>query len=133
MAFTGEEVGILGSTYYTEHPLFPLSKIKVELNLDMVGTGDEGIMLVNGAVFEKEYNTLVKINDEKKYLKKIGKRGEAAISDHHPFYKNGVKSFFIYTLGGTSEYHNMLDVAKTLPLTEYEDLFRLLTDFVNVN
>jgi aminopeptidase YwaD len=130
MTFTGEEVGILGSTYYTEHPLFPLSKIKMELNLDMVGTGDDGIMVVNGAVYEKEYNLLVKINDEKKYVAKVGKRGEAANSDHHPFYKKGVESFFIYTLGGTSEYHNIYDIAKTLPLTKYENVFKLMTDFV---
>ena len=130
MSFTGEEVGLLGSTYYTEHPLFPLSKIKIELNIDMVGTGDDGITVVNSAVYENEYNMLVKINDEKKYLAKIGKRGEAANSDHYPFYKKGVKSLFVYTLGGTSEYHNIYDISKTLPLTKYENLFRLLTEFV---
>ncbi len=130
IAFTGEEVGLLGSEYYVLHPLFPLSNIRFLVNLDLVGTGDDGIKVVNGAVIEKEFNLLTRINDEKKYLKAIEKRGEAAISDHYPFYAKGVKSFYIYTLGGISEYHNILDKAGTLPLTKYNELFRLLIDFV---
>lgn len=130
MAFTGEELGLLGSDYYIHHTLFPLKNIRFLINLDLVGTGEEGIKVVNGAVLEKEFNLLSKINDEKKYLPSVNKRGEAAISDHYPFYAKGVKSFYIYTLGGISEYHNIYDKASTLPLTKYSELFKLLTDFV---
>ncbi len=130
MLFSAEDAGLLGSEYYTGNPLFPLEKIKFLINLDLVGTGDDGITIVNGSVFEKEFNTFVKINEEKKYLKAINKRGEAANSDHYPFYEKGVKSIFIYTLGGIAEYHNIYDKAETLPLTEYNDLFKLLIDFV---
>jgi len=130
IAFAGEEAGLLGSEYYVRHPLFPLSNIRFLVNLDLVGTGDDGIKVVNGAVIEKEFNFLTKINDEKKYLKAIEKRGEAAISDHYPFYAKGVKSFYIYTLGGISEYHNIYDKAETLPFTKYNELFKLLIDFV---
>ena len=65
------------------------------------------------------------------YLKKIEKRGEAPISDHYPFYNEGVKCFYVYTLGGISEYHNLKDRPETLPYTEYSDLFKLITGFVN--
>lgn len=130
IAFAGEEAGLLGSEYYVLHPLFPLSNIRFLVNLDLVGTGDDGIKVVNGAVIEKEFNLLTGINDEKKYLKAIEKRGEAAISDHYPFYTKGVKSFYIYTLGGISEYHNIYDKAETLPLTKYNELFKLLVEFV---
>jgi len=130
MAFTGEEVGLLGSKYYVEHPLFPLKNIIVEITLDMVGTGDDGIMIVNGAVYENDFKKFEKINNENNYLLKVSKRGAAANSDHHSFYEKGVKYFFIYTLGGISEYHNVYDKAETLPLTKYENLFRLITDYV---
>ena len=130
MFFSAEEAGILGSKYYTENPLFPLSKIKFLINLDLVGTGDDGIKIVNGSVLIKEFDQLVAINNEKNYLKEVSPRGEAKNSDHYFFYENGVRAFFIYTLGGISEYHNIYDKAETLPLTEYNDLFRLLTDFV---
>jgi Ni,Fe-hydrogenase III component G len=128
--FSAEEVGLLGSKAYTEDPIFPLSRIRLMVNLDLVGTGEEGIMVVNGTVCKKEYDLFTSINDEKKYLVKIGARGEAANSDHYFFYKHGVRAIFVYTRGGISEYHNIYDRAETLPLTEFEDLFRLIRDFV---
>lgn len=131
IATTGEELGMKGSYYFVQHPMFPLSNIKFLINLDLEGTGDDGIKVVNGTIFEKEFDTLVKINDEKKYLKTISPRGEAAISDHYPFYAKGVKSFYIYTLGGITEYHNIYDVSETLSLSKYNEVFNLITDFVN--
>ncbi|MBU0765230.1 MAG: M28 family peptidase [Bacteroidetes bacterium] len=128
--FSAEEVGLLGSFYYADNPLFPLSKIRFLFNLDLVGTGDDGIQIVNSTVFSKEYELLNGINEENQYLKQIKKRGEAANSDHYPFYAKGVRCFFIYTLGGISAYHNVYDRPETLPLTEFEDLFRLITTFV---
>jgi hypothetical protein len=41
MTFTGEEKGLLGSDYYTQHPVFPLSSTVVDLNIDMVGRRDQ--------------------------------------------------------------------------------------------
>lgn len=40
MTVTGEEEGLLGSEYYSEHPVFPLDKTVVDLNIDMVGRRD---------------------------------------------------------------------------------------------
>ncbi|HEX8549051.1 MAG TPA: M28 family peptidase [Cytophagaceae bacterium] len=133
MLFAGEEAGLLGSRHYTENPLFPLTKIKFLVNLDLLGTGEEGMMVVNGAIYEKEFNHLLKINEEKKYLPAIKKRGAAANSDHYFFYKSGVPSFFFYTMGGISAYHDVLDKPETLPLTKFREVFGLIIDFVNGN
>jgi len=40
MTVTGEEKGLLGSEYYSEHPVFPLDKTVVDLNIDMIGRRD---------------------------------------------------------------------------------------------
>jgi len=40
MTVTGEEKGLLGSEYYSEHPIFPLENTVVDLNIDMVGRRD---------------------------------------------------------------------------------------------
>jgi len=40
MTVSGEEKGLLGSEYYSEHPIFPLDKTVVDLNIDMVGRRD---------------------------------------------------------------------------------------------
>ncbi len=129
MLFSGEELGLLGSKYYTENPIFPLSKIKFLFNLDMVGSGDKGIQIVNSTVFKNEYNILKTINDDKKYLPQLKLRGAAANSDHYFFYAKGVKSFFIYTLGEYKEYHNIYDTAENLPLNKFNELMNLLIDF----
>ena len=40
MTVTGEEEGLLGSAYYSEHPVFPLENTVVDLNIDMIGRRD---------------------------------------------------------------------------------------------
>src|SRR5262249_11975318 len=127
--FSAEEIGLLGSKYYTENPLFPLENIKFLLNLDLSGTGDDGITVVNGEIHRDKFDLLTDLNIKSAYLKDIKIRGEACNSDHCHFHKKGVKSFFFYTMGGISQYHNIYDKEETLPLTEYEDLFSLIRDF----
>ncbi|MCF8297847.1 MAG: M20/M25/M40 family metallo-hydrolase [Saprospiraceae bacterium] len=131
IAYSGEEAGLLGSSYFAENPLVPIEKIKFILNLDMVGTGSKGIVVVNAEVLPKQLKVLSKLNDEKNYLARVKVRGESANSDHYPLYSKGVPAFFIYTFGNeNTEYHTINDKAEILPLTEYEDLFKLLLDFI---
>lgn len=127
--FSGEEAGLLGSRYYSQNPVFPLSKIKFLTNLDLLGTGDEGIMVVNATVFKNQFEKLNQINTEHNYLKQIKQRGKAANSDHYWFTEKGVPSFFIYTMGGIQAYHDIYDIEKTLPLTKYIEVCKLLIEF----
>jgi hypothetical protein len=129
MAFGAEEAGLIGSKFYTDSPLFPLERIKFLFNLDLVGTGDDGATIVNGAVFKPEFSLIQKINEEKNYLPVIQKRGFAANSDHYYFTEHKVRSFFLYTLGGIRAYHDIYDRAKSLPLTRYKEVFGLIRDF----
>ena len=70
--FSGEEIALLGSKYYTEHPLFPLSQIRFLINMDIMGTGDEGITVVNGTIYKKAFDDMVKINnDQHLFLNKL--------------------------------------------------------------
>ena len=129
ICFAGEEAGLIGSKYFSEHPLINLSSIRFLINIDLAGTGDEGITVVNASVFPKEFAILKEINTANNYLAQVKSRGKAANSDHYWFTEKGVPSFFIYTLGGIKAYHDVFDVAETLPLTEYSDLFNLITSF----
>lgn len=132
MLFFGEEAGLLGSSYYVEHPLFPLNQIVMGVNLDMVGTGDEGITGVN---FEEEdyadvWKLFSSINGENNYFDPIKQRKAAANSDHYSFNRKDVKFIFIYTMGPGTYYHNVKDKYETLSFTGYGSLFGLLTKFV---
>lgn len=132
ICFAGEEAGLLGSKFYTENPLFPLNKIKFLINMDLLGTGDEGITVVNATEFKPEFELLKSINEKNSYLKLIKPRGKAANSDHYWFTEKGVPAFFIYTMGGITAYHDVFDVSKTLPLTEFSDIKKLLIEFVKI-
>lgn len=127
--FSGEEAGLLGSKYFTDNPLIPLSNIRFLVNLDLEGTGIDGITVVNATVYPKEFAMLKQINEKDKYMVKINSRGKAANSDHYLFTEKGVPAFYIYTLGGIQAYHDIYDVSATLPLNKYEDEFRLLVKF----
>ncbi|WP_316750140.1 M28 family metallopeptidase [Pedobacter gandavensis] len=129
ICFAGEEIGLLGSKYFTEHPLTDLRKIRFMTNVDMVGTGENGITVVNATLHPKEFAMLQEINQDKSYLPKINSRGKAANSDHYFFTEKGVPAFFIYTLGGIAAYHDVNDQAATLPFTAFENLFKLFVDF----
>jgi aminopeptidase YwaD len=131
IAFAGEEAGLVGSGYYTEHPVFPLKAISFLLNMDIMGTGDEGITVVNGTVFKKEFDALKQINDTGNLLKEVKIRGKAANSDHYFFSEKGVKAMFMYTMGGIKAYHDVYDKAETLPLTKFDELFQLITRFAD--
>lgn len=131
ISFAGEEAGLIGSKYYTLNPIFPLKQIKFLINLDLMGTGDEGIMVVNATEYPHAFELLEKNNEKSKLLPAIKKRGKAANSDHYWFSERGVPSFFIYTLGGIKAYHDVYDIEPTLPLTEFADIRKLLIDFIS--
>tara|TARA_R110002072_G_scaffold232309_1_gene389691 strand:+ start:44748 stop:46007 length:1260 start_codon:yes stop_codon:yes gene_type:complete len=131
IAFAGEEAGLVGSKYYTEHPLLKLKKIKFLVNLDIMGSGEHGITTVNGTLFKKEFELLQKINKEFDLLTKVNLRGPAANSDHYWFTEKGVPAFFIYTMGPNKHYHDIFDTYEELSFSEYEDITKLLIEFVN--
>lgn len=130
IAFGAEEAGLVGSQYFVEHPLVPLSRIRFLLNLDLVGTGEEGITVVNGRVFEQAFQQLVQLNNEGRYVPSVAARGRAANSDHYYFSEHGVPAFFIYARGGSSAYHDVADQPGQLSLSGFPGIFRLISRFL---
>ena len=48
IAFSGEELGLLGSDYYVKHPIYPLTATQAMINLDMVGRLNNDKLIVYG-------------------------------------------------------------------------------------
>ena len=132
MAFAGEEVGLLGSKYYTENPFFPLKEIQFLFNLDIMGSGEEGATVVNATVFPEQFEVLKSINDKQQFLPKIGSRGQAANSDHYFFTQKGVPAFFMYTMGPNKHYHDVYDTYEELSFSKFNSIYQLLIDFEKV-
>ncbi len=132
LIFGGEEAGLVGSRYFVEHPLVNLSKVKLLINIDLFCGGDEGLMVVNA----NDRSTIAcvdllqRINDERGYAEKIGRRDNAPNSDHY-FFSDECPSIFIYTLGGPyGGYHSPTDTCDGCGLGNYMNFMSLLRVFL---
>jgi len=133
IAFAGEEAGLIGSKAYTDNPWseIPLSKMKFLVNLDLMGSGEKGMAVVNATIFPEYFNKLKLANETNHYLSGFKSRGKAANSDHYWFTERGVKGFFFYLMGDYNHYHDILDNRENLKLGPYYDKsFRLIRDFI---
>lgn len=130
LLFSGEESGLKGSKYFVEHPLVPLEKVKMVINIDMFCGGDEGITMVNsdGESTKDFYNNMVKLNDENHYIAQVKPRTNAANSDHY-FFSQHCPAIFIYTMGGQyGGYHHFTDTCDRCGLGCYNNLFSLIKE-----
>jgi hypothetical protein len=132
IAFAGEEAGLIGSRYYTENPIFDMKKIEFLFNIDIMGSGEDGVTIVNATEFPVQFDALKSINDKQQLVTKVGSRGKAANSDHYFFTEKGVPAFFMYTMGPNKNYHDVYDTYEALSFNEFNDIFRLLVDFEKV-
>ncbi|MEC4048804.1 M28 family peptidase [Flavobacterium sp. SUN046] len=120
---TGEEHGLYGSSYYSEHPLFDLKNTVADVNIDMIGRRDDFHKESNNYVYligsdylsSDLYNICEDMN--KKYVHmaidyKYNDRKDPNRfyyrSDHYNFAKNGIPSVFIFN-GTHADYHKDTD------------------------
>jgi len=88
-AWTGEEMGLLGSAWYTEHPAFPLDRTALYMNIDMVGTGDSDLWV--GGLYEfAELYDIIRGGLDPAIQQKLNARLQYAGSDHSSFSRKGV-------------------------------------------
>jgi Zn-dependent M28 family amino/carboxypeptidase len=97
LSVTGEEQGLLGSQYYAEHPLYPLARTAVDINMDgmnvhgltrdivQIGRGASSLDEIVEAV-AREQGRVVKPDPEPE-------KGYYYRSDHFEFAKRGVPAF----------------------------------------
>jgi membrane dipeptidase len=95
-SWAGEEMGLVGSRFYVDHPLYPLEKTAVYLNVDMVGTGDTDL-LVGGMWEYGRFFDIVKAGLDPETLKKLKPRLNYRGSDHSAFWAKGVTSLSLRT------------------------------------
>ncbi|HLX64315.1 MAG TPA: M28 family peptidase [Planctomycetota bacterium] len=108
MAFSGEEKGLLGSAYYTEHPKMPLNTISTMINLDMIGRSSDGAVTVSGMGSSKMFKELVQKDAEgSKLIVHLGSAGDGP-SDHASFFHKNIPVLFFYT-GTHADYHRPTD------------------------
>lgn len=113
MTFTGEEWGLVGSAFYTKHPIFPLDKTVAMINLDMVGRNGDKPCAIQGYGADKAgiLEQYIKESVEATGMKaKLQKTAEimGGDSDHSSFIAAGVPAIFFFT-GTHRDYHKVTD------------------------
>ena len=130
--FGGEESGLIGSGYFADMPLIKMNKVKLLVNIDLFCGGDEGLMVVNANARETApyVDMLQRINEERGYAAKIGRRDNAANSDHY-YLSQLCPAIFIYTLGGPyGGYHSPTDTCEGCGLGNYTRFLTLIRTFL---
>jgi hypothetical protein len=135
IAFSGEEMGLLGSDHYCRHPLFPLSDTVTMVNLDMVGrlrpdpkTNQDRIE-VHGTGTSKDF---AKVLDDinKKYDFKLNRQaGGIGPSDHSSFYSKKIPVYFFFT-GDHPDYHKPSDTADKINVAGMGKIANLVEELV---
>lgn len=127
----GEECGLYGSEYYAQHPLFPVDKTVLMINLDMVGNGTD-FFIANGKSYPELFSYFE--NADEKYIhRKIGasewkKNYGRPRSDESNFENVGIKTFGFYTRNSVFPvyYHDPRDKTDVLTPEIMEDAAKLL-------
>jgi hypothetical protein len=109
LAFSGEELGLIGSNYYANHPLLPLEKAAAMINMDMIGRIQNGRVYVGGT---GTGDSLKKILEEAMAGSPLqfdfSDQGGYGSSDHFSFVNKQVPVLFFFS-GLHADYHKPSD------------------------
>ncbi|WP_207513454.1 M28 family peptidase [Longitalea luteola] len=125
MAVSGEEKGLWGSEHYSDHPLFPLEKTTVDLNIDMIGridpkrkvgdstnyvyvVGDDKLSSDLRPISEAMNKNYTKLELDYKYNAPKDPERIYYRSDHYNFARKGVPIIFYFN-GTHNDYHRPTD------------------------
>ncbi|NOT37010.1 MAG: M28 family peptidase [Saprospiraceae bacterium] len=138
MLVTGEEKGLLGSMYYVNQPVFPLSNTMVNINMDMIGRADDkyktsskfsyvigsdrlskDLHKFNETINNKYSHLLLDYtynaeNDPNRYYYR---------SDHYNFAEKGIPAIFFFS-GVHEDYHRITDDIEKIQFVKYKNIVR---------
>lgn len=138
MLVTGEEKGLLGSQYYSEHPVFPIANTVANVNIDMIGRMDTlhktpNYIYVIGS--DRLSTTLHDINEsvnkqytnlelDYSYNSDEDPNQFYYRSDHYNFAKKGIPAIFYFS-GVHDDYHRPTDTPDKLMYGKAQTIARL--------
>ena len=136
---TAEEVGLLGSRYYSDHPVIPIENTVANFNADMIGRSDpeniqrgdtDYIYLIGGEIISSELDSRVQAGNSKTVSMRLDRRYNDLQdrnqfyrrSDHWNFGRLGIPFVFFFT-GVHEDYHRPSD---TIDKIDFEKLSRVV-------
>ena len=129
MAFSGEEMGLLGSNYFTKNPTIDLAKANYMLNMDMVGRlKQDSTLAVYGVGTSPILKQVVKANNSK--FKIIENESGVGPSDHTSFYNSDIPVLHFFT-GQHEDYHKPGDDIEKLNYEGMETISTYIFDIIS--
>ena len=123
LTFAGEELGLLGSSYYVNHPVLPLANAVAMINMDMIGRVRDSKVYVGGVGTGTTFATVLKdATSRHDFQADATERAGYGSSDHTSFTTKQVPVLFFFS-GLHSDYHKPSD---TWDKIDAPDAIRLL-------
>lgn len=132
IAFSGEELGLYGSKYFTEHPTIDLSTVSYMINMDMVGRLNDSThgLTIGGYGTSPAWGEELSTKD-KFFTIKFDSSG-AGPSDHTSFYRKDIPVLFFFT-GLHSDYHKPSDDADKINYTGELQVLKYIYKVIETN
>ena len=128
IAFSGEEMGLLGSNYFVKNATIPLDSINYMLNMDMVGRlKADSTLAVYGVGTSPVFKQVISDNNDK--FKIIEKESGVGPSDHTSFYLNDIPVLHFFT-GQHEDYHRPSDDSELLNYEGMEAISTYIFDII---
>jgi len=126
VAFGGEELGLVGSTFYCKNPLFPLENTVAMLNMDMISRNDPEVVHIVASKKSPDMTAINEKENEKIGMKlDYGQDEYIKSSDQAPFLDKKIPALFFFT-GITKVLHTPKDEADTIDSNKAERIARLV-------
>jgi len=130
ICFAGEELGLLGSAYYTNHPTFPIKQAEAMINMDMIGRVSKNKLYVSGTGTSPGFQKLVQdANHALNFDISFSGSGYGA-SDHTSFTVKEIPVLFFFS-GLHSDYHKPSDTADKIDAADGARVVELVANVVN--
>ena len=132
ICFSGEELGLHGSKYFSEHPTLELAKVNYMINLDMVGRFEQAKGLsISGSGTSPVWETLLKKLSSDQMTIKTDSSGTGP-SDHTSFYLKNIPVLHFFT-GSHNDYHKPSDDPDKINYEGEVAVLKLIATVVNAN
>ncbi len=139
MPVSGEEKGLLGSKYYTDHPIYPLENTVANLNIDMIGRVDDWhengdyVYLIGADMLSQELHDISEQTNDQYIGLELDYTFNAEDdpnryyyrSDHYNFAKNNIPVIFYFN-GVHEDYHKVTDTVEKIDFNKIQTITRLV-------
>ncbi len=133
VAFTGEEMGLLGSKEFVSKSPVDLKKVNAMINMDMIGrlNPETKTIVIGGTGTSVESDSLIKVLESGRPFSVTHSPDGYGSSDHASFYSENIPVFFFFT-GVHDDYHKPADDADKIDYAGEVSLLNMAYDLANV-